>query len=376
MPPIVGAFLFTYVAVGFIQFFNPLSFGPLVGLLGLRTHFAYLPLMLLAPLYIRTPRELTVRLAALCLIIVPIVALGVLQTRLPGSHPLNAGIDAAFGTRNLARATGTFSYITGYGILCQFVTAAAATLLVLRPLRSRDGLIAVVGVSFAFIGCLSSGSRAPVFGAALQLALFAMILLWSQGAGQAVQTVLRTALAGVLAVFIAITQIPDVSTAFQERVALASFDVNDRVASGTFGWVDVLAKYPLGNGIGMGHQKAGTLVGRVAGFLSGYEDELSRIGYELGVLGFAAFVAFRISLLVHIGLRARALGDLTRASVAALSFSTMALMLTGGVFTPMANALVFVMAGLGLAVVPRATPSRLVATKHFTPEGLGARRQI
>ncbi|HVA80762.1 MAG TPA: O-antigen ligase family protein [Candidatus Binataceae bacterium] len=347
---LIGISLTLYIATGIMQFFNPESWGPLVGLLGLRTHFAYLPLLILAPAYIRTRDQLIRRLVCLCIIVVPVVIVGLIQNRLPASDPLNANSDAVFGDAGLVRASGTFSYITGYGVLCQFVLVAAMALLVLKPIRSRAGLIAVVGAVFAFVGCLSSGSRAPVVGSALQLGVFCTMLVWSRAGGRTA-SVLKIAILGAVVGAVAIMQAPDVYEAFRQRAMAAAFDVTGRLDSGIFGWWSVLAEYPLGMGIGMAHQQAGTLVGRTAGFLSGYESELSRIAYELGIPGFVAMAVFRLSLLSRIGFGARALTDPARAVVAALSFSTIALMLTGGVYTPMGNALLYLTAGLGLAAV-------------------------
>lgn len=361
----MGISLFLYITIGIAQFFNPESWGPLVGLLGLRTHFAYLPLLVLAPAYIRTQDQLIKRLVSLCVIIIPVVILGLIQNRLPASNPLNANIDATFGDNGLVRASGTFSYITGYGVLCQFALIAAMAVLVLKPVVSRAGLVAVVGAVFAFVGCLSSGSRAPVAGSALQLGVFGAVLLWSH-AGSRKSAVLKIAVLGVIVGLIAISRAPDVYEALRQRAMAAAFDVDTRLDDSFFGWWFVLAEYPLGMGIGMAHQQAGTLVGGVAGFLSGYESELSRIAYELGVPGFIAMAAFRLSLLYRIGFGVRVLNIPAHAVIAALSFSTIALMLTGGVYTPIANALFYLMAGLGLAAVRTAA----VASARPLPTGM------
>jgi hypothetical protein len=377
----LGVWLSLYVTAGVAEFLNPELWSPLVGLLGLRTHFAYIPLLLLAPVYIRTEEQLILRLAALCAIAVPVVALGVIQTHLPASHPLNADIEASFGEMSLVRASGTFSYISGYGVFCQFVLVAAMALLILRPLHSRTGALAAVGACFAFVGCLSSGSRGPVFGAALQLGLLGALLLWSRmDVGASV--VLKLAVIAVVIGGIAVTRVPDIYESFRERVIATASDVDVRLSSGFFGWLRVLAFYPLGEGIGMAHQQAGTLVGRVAGFLSGYESELSRIAYELGIPGFGAMAAFRLSLLLRIGFGMRRLRDRTRATVAGVSLSTIALLLTGGVYTPMANALLYLTAGMGLAAVAsprtmRVPPAQagIVVRRHTEAAGwfLGSR---
>jgi len=383
-PPLIGMALTLYILVASLQLWNPGLWTLPVGLLGLRTHFAYLPLLLMAPIYICSYNKLIVRLVSLCLIVFPVVAVGLLQNQLPASHPLNADIVAGFGSEGLVRATGTFFYLTGYAVFCQFVVIAAVTLMVLRPMPSRVGLFAAGAATFAFIGCLSSGARGSVYGAALQLAVFFSILMWSRFRNRAVLRMLIVAFVGVAAVALAITWVPEVYTAFTERTVMAGDDVQGRYVYAYTGWVSVLDLYPWGNGTGMGHQQAGVLAGYTAGFLSGYEAELDRIAYELGIFGFFGFIVFRIGLLLRIGFGARQLNEPVGAALAALSFSTMALMLTGGIYTPMANALLMLMAGLGLTVVDvrrlrrASAPAtiRASAERGFDPQSLVPRPRI
>jgi hypothetical protein len=362
-PPLIMMALTLYILVASLQLWNPGLWTLPVGLLGLRTHFAYLPLLLMAPVYICSYNKLIVRLVSLCLIVFPVVALGLVQNQLPASHPLNADLNAAFGSEGLVRATGTFYYITGYSVFCQFVVIAAVALMVLRPMPSRVGLFAAAAAACAFIGCLSSGSRGSVYGAPLQLALFSSILMWSRFRNRVVLRMLIVGLVGFAAVALAIAWVPEVYTAFSERVTTAGDDVQGRSVYAVTGWVSVLDLYPWGNGIGMGHQQAGVLAGYTAGFLSGYEAELDRIAYELGIFGFFGFIVFRIGLLLRIGFGARQLNEPVGAALAALSFSTMALMVAGGIYTPMANALLMLMAGLGLTVVD---PRRVRRTSDYS----------
>ena len=350
-PPLIAIGLTLYILVASLQLWNPRLWTLPVGLLGLRTHFVYLPLLLMAPIYICSYNKLIVRLVSLCIIVFPVVAMGLLQNRLPASHPLNADAIATFGSEGLIRAAGTFSYITGYSVFCQFAVIAAVVLMVLRPIPSQIGVFAASAAACAFIGCLSSGSRAAVYGAPLQLAIFSSILLWSRFRNRVVFRMLVVALFGVGAVALALMWAPHLYTAFFERTETAGDDVQGRYVHALTAWFFVLDLYPWGNGVGMAHQQAGVLAGYTAGFLSGYEDELERIAYELGIFGFFGFILFRTALLLRVGFGARILNHPVGATLAALSFSTMAVMATGGVYNPIANALFMLMAGLGLTVV-------------------------
>lgn len=375
-PPLTQMALILYILVASLQLWNPRLWNVEVGLLGLRTHFAYLPLLLMAPIYICSYDKLIVRLVSLCLIAFPVVALGLVQNQLPASHPLNADIVAGFGSEGLVRATGTFYYLTGYSVFCQFVVIAAVVLMVLRPMPSRVGLLAACAATFAFIGCLSSGSRGSVYGAAVQLALFSSILMWSRFRNRVVLRILMVAVIGIAAVAFVVTWVPHVYTAFFERTVTAGDDLQGRYVDAFTGWVSVLDLYPWGNGVGMGHQQAGVLAGYTAGFLSGYEAELDRIAYEVGIFGFFGFIVFRIGLLLRIGFGARQLNEPVGATLAALSFSTIALMSAGGIYTPMANALLMLMAGLGLTVVegPRRSAYAAMRSRAHTERYLNPQR--
>ncbi len=337
-----------YLLIGLLQTQNANIPTPVVSLLGIRTHFAYVPLLFLAPVYLRNPQELFVRLAAVCILAVPIAGLGVMQSVLPASHPVNAGMDpTGFGVGELIRATGTFSYISGFATFAQFAVVAGVSILLSRPVGSYMGLIGFIGLCAGSAGCLASGSRGAVVGAALESVIIIGALFMTPYLGRIAGRSFRIFAAVGLVVALAAAAIPAIVDAFLARTELAATDVDYRVQDSLFEWVSVLERFPEGNGIGMAHQQAGLWTGGGIGFSAGYEVELSRVAYELGVLGFAAFALFRLATIGVLAMALLRVPQIDLAICVALALSVVCINITGGVYSPMANALFWMAAGAG-----------------------------
>ena len=124
--------------------------------------------------------------------------------------------------------------------------------------------------------------------------------------------------------------------------------------AGLFGWLDVLIEAPLGRGLGIGHQQAGVFLGNESGFSAGIEEELSRAALELGVVGFFAMLYFKVAAIaaaVRYCLKYQRTKD---AQLIAIPCSVLIVLLTGGLYTPLANVLTLTAVGVIAAMTKHA----------------------
>jgi hypothetical protein len=135
------------------------------------------------------------------------------------------------------------------------------------------------------------------------------------------------------------------ATAFLLR-AQAADDVGWRVNDGFFEWLDVMSQYPLGVGLGAGHQAfPGQITGNV------WESELSRLAFELG-LGVLLYIAFKVTLIGQFLAGVKARRTLAgRVTLATCTVTLIPLIVTGSVYIPLANAAFWAFVGIGFWVV-------------------------
>ena len=118
-----------------------------------------------------------------------------------------------------------------------------------------------------------------------------------------------------------------------------------RIDTAFLEWLDVAYKYPLGMGLGTGHQ---AFYQQIPANL--WETELSRLAFELG-LGFF-YIAFKVTLIGQ--LLARMKASRTRAGrtmLATCAVISIPSMITGSVYWPLANAAFWAFVGTGFWVV-------------------------
>jgi hypothetical protein len=126
------------------------------------------------------------------------------------------------------------------------------------------------------------------------------------------------------------------------------------VALSLFEWIDIVAQFPMGTGLGSGHQQAALFTGGIDGFDANKflpESELSRVAMELGVIGFFMFCMFRLCVFAYslsAVLRAR---QYEEKLLAAYAFSFFILLVAGGIYSPISNC--FYWSSLGLVTMVR-----------------------
>lgn len=306
VPPMLSGSLALFAAFGTLQVFNPTLPNVLVGILGFKSYFLYLPLIWVMPSAFRDDRELAVFLQRYCLLAIPVGLLAVAQFFAPADSSLNTYARGAtshamtFGSSTQVRVTGTFSYITGYSSYVLTIAILILALLAATRWRFRGNLFIYAALGLTVLGMLMTGSR----GAALMLALLFPLyyLLGVAREGQAGSTLGRLLLGvGVLGMLLNYVG-SDAVGAFYGR-ASGTTDLRERITAPI---IQPLRKLEdagvLGFGIGATHQAAQSLADTPIPYawMRGVivEDEPGRIMLEVGPIGFLLAYFVRIYLIV------------------------------------------------------------------------------
>lgn len=277
---------------------NPMNQTYFHGILGFMLHLGQF-LLLFAYLNNREAFPLE-RMTQFFLIVCGLqVLLATFQYTLPPNHLLNrydreGDVSAVAQVGKFVRVAGTFSYISGYGSMLNFVGFFVWSLLV-RQKQTPFVLLLIIGSGL--LGCLMSGSRGVV-GSYLIILTFA--LLSYRGFGK--KLALVAAVLGILGMVVALDlteRIPifkNAFGAFMERVEenQSKGETEGRMIEPVMEVAEFNGKYPLfGLGLGATYQGATAKWGTAYqveeyGF---YEEEGERIMLEGGYLLFFARMA-------------------------------------------------------------------------------------
>jgi hypothetical protein len=308
---LVPAVLLTALAlggvVGLLEVFNPNLPNLLVGVLGWKAYFLYVPLLFVILAAFPTDRDLVLFLRRYILLSVPVGALAVAQFVSPASSALNtyarseeaAGYVSTFGSSEFVRVTATFSYISGYGSYLVAITILVLAYLAATRWRLRQSLVAYVALGTAALGMLMTGSRGPV----LMLALLFPVYWWlavmrgREGGATFARLLLGLVLVGILLSSAG----ADALAAFRGRAA-STQDVGSRLAAPFLApWRTLPDAGPLGLGIGATHQTAAVVTPGLVPYswLHGAvtEAESGRVMLEIGPVGFFLVYFVRIYLI-------------------------------------------------------------------------------
>jgi hypothetical protein len=379
----LAAMLFwAYASVAALETCQP-NLPLFVVLVGIRTHFAYLPLALLMPTYLKSWQHGQWKFRQLLILAVPILLLGLFQTTQPAESDWNRYADpevavATFSAVDDVRASGTFSYIAEFAIFAG-ICALIAVFLMLTTGSKIIGRLWNAGILIAAFGAMmASGSRGSV-------AIFGAQVLGVAALGYGVRGIPMRRLSLVVALTVlaaaaSVMVLDRQATDFLLR-AQAADDVGWRVYDAFFEWLDVMSQYPLGMGLGAGHQ---TFSSQIPANV--WEAELSRLAFELG-LGVLLYIAFKVTLIGQLLARAKAMRTrIGRVTLATCTATLIPLLVTGSVYTPLANAAFWAFVGIGFWVIkleaatspalPAAAPKfdrTDPATRPISPVEAGAR---
>lgn len=249
-------------------------------------------LPLVACLVLRRAKGISLRHVAMLLALFTFVnfVLGVFQNKLPADNVLNryAAITTDITVLDVGvRATGTFSYIAGMGVI-SLVGVWAGIILLSIGNNQWERIAGWLSVVSGF-GCgLTSISRSPVWLGALMVAVWGIYFRFGISKGFRI-IFAGSALLG-LVVFFNLTPIfSDLGQGLLTRQETAGDTFTGRTLGQFQEGYEAIFNWPFGNGfgteqIGGNYYSTGTMSFRT------YETQLPRIIIETGILGLAGFL--------------------------------------------------------------------------------------
>ena len=337
--PLLYAGLALAALLGAFQVFNPKLPNFLVGVLGFKAYFLYVPLLFVVPAVFRDDAELARFLKRYVMIVFPVVLLSVAQFFSPAGSILNTYAQptattaiSTFGSSKFVRTTGTFSYISGYTSYLLTTTILILMILTTTRWRFRGNLVTYAALGMVMLGIMMSGSRGPVFLLALIFPIYWWLAVVREK--QSGQTLVRLLL-GLGLLVAGLTSAGDQAvTAFSQR-ASGSEDLASRL---TFPFVSPVHMLPyaglFGFGIGATHQAAAALTGGIQNpWLLNVtpEADTGRVMLELGPLGFLAVYLVRLALAFFAFRQALRLRTLFHRAVAISALLFLLVQIPGGI---------------------------------------------
>jgi hypothetical protein len=294
--------------IGLLEIFNPALPNILVGILGFKAYFFYVPLLFVLPAAFPTDLALARFLHRYVLFAIPVGLLGIAQFFSPAGSFLNTYARAAgpsesyvttFGSSSFVRVTATFSYITGYA--SYLLAMAILTLAILGTTRwkFKGNVLVYTSFGLTFLGMLMAGSRGSILIFALVLPLYWWLVVLRERQGGATVMRILIALAGIGAIVNYAGA--DALGAFAGRAAGTGGELFGRMLGPLTDPFDLLyAAGSLGYGIGSTHQTAEAVTQGIAPYswLHGLliETESGKVMVELGPFGFLVIYFLRIYL--------------------------------------------------------------------------------
>lgn len=307
--PLLWGSLVLGLFIGALQIFNPNLPNLLVGILGFKAYFFYVPLLFLMPAMYRNDAELARDLRLYILVAIPVNLLAVAQFFSPASSPLNsyartatdAAYIATFGSSTFVRVTATFSFITGYTSYLLAMAILILAWLGCTRWQFRGNFLVFGAFAGTLLGMLMTGSRGPVVLLLVLLPFYWWLgVLRERGGGG---TFGRLVLGLTLVTGLLAWAGQDALGAFYGRAMGGAHEVTSRVTTPLEAPFHVLPEAGLfGFGIGATHQMATAVTPGLPPYawLRGLliEVESGRIVLELGAIGFVVIYLIRLYLIV------------------------------------------------------------------------------
>lgn len=285
-----------------LEICNPDLGSVLVGLVGLKNYLFYVPLVYLVPQMFDSQEELVIFLRRYLLLIIPEAALAILQHSAPPDSWINVYArpkDAMMAfVGESVRATGTFSYIAGFGSYLQIMGGLLLSLLVLEQPKRWNILLGIMVISLLG-GVLFSGSRTPLISLVLFVVLYYLLNKVTRYLKLHRKFIAPMVIGGFALMYWAGSAVND----FSDRVS-GNSDLGARI-----GWA-ALNPFRLteqsgitGFGVGAAYQAVG-VIRKIFNLAPGtpitvyVEAETEKVMIELGPIGFVLWYLLRFRLLV------------------------------------------------------------------------------
>ena len=181
-------FICVLFTICFIQAFNPSLGSVLIGFFGIKNYLFYTPLVWMLPNLFTSKEELCKFLRFYLLLTIPICILAIAQFFSPPDSPINiyASGDieniATFGVggrEGAVRVTGTFPYISGFGVYLSTSLISIIPLLSIRQIAVWQ-MLTILELLLVVVCSFMTGSRAVVFFAAIYFVGYLGILLFNK----------------------------------------------------------------------------------------------------------------------------------------------------------------------------------------------------
>lgn len=333
--------LYTWIVL--LQGFNPSLPNMLVGIWGIKAHLLYMSLILLLPLaFADLDGAFDALIRIYPWVTIPACLLAFVQVTQPADSFLNQQVRGGmegishFGSANLVRVAGPFSYISG---MASFLEATALMGMALFVRGARDKLF-LCGLCCVLLALPVTGSRSVIVVAAA--GGFVIILAAFAGGAVTKPVLIRTlATIGIMLV-VSLTMQDAAWQAMQERHSSTTEEGKGRIISAFTNAFDYFeAAGALGFGSGSANLGSVAFTGPSAGFYwlppgLGFEEESGRIVIELGVVGWFVSLTMRAALFFWaswIATRGKT-KEARAAGMLAVPFTALGVYQGNGVFSP------------------------------------------
>jgi hypothetical protein len=304
---LINIIIFITIGWCLFQVFNPSLGSPLLGLFGLRGYLLYLPLIWMVPSLFQTEEEVYKFLRSHLLLTIPVGLIGIAQFFSPASSFINAYSNeeaqavVTFGINSAVRITGTFPYISGYGV---YLIICFGLLIFMLSVKQppRWQVVTLVELLLVSVNSFMTGSRGTIFAEVL----FLVGYLGAKGLATPVSSLrlIRKLILPILVIAIAASiWFRPAINAFWQR-ATHYRDIPERISLSFTEPLDFVRVKELDSyGIGATHQAA-PILRRALDLPAGEtirvpnEGEMGRIVLELGPIGFIFWYGLRLSILI------------------------------------------------------------------------------
>jgi hypothetical protein len=251
-----------------------------------------LPLLALT-LAQKLPRDSLVRICRIIAALAVLNAiLGVMQFFSPTSSTINryaaeSEYITTSGFNDRVRATGTFSYITGYGVFAEGAVAAGLILLSTAS-STRWSNFAMAAVLCGLVCAATSVSRSVIL-VGISIPTVWLVLAKGRTRFAISALVLIGAGYGVINYFGLTSKAAEIITTTERRHQLVHDSIAFRILGPFIAIPQAIDMAPLGNGLGT-EQVGGNYYASGKMTLTTIESDWARIIFEIGVIGFAGVV--------------------------------------------------------------------------------------
>jgi hypothetical protein len=320
------------------------------------------------PIYLKSWPHGLRKFRQLLILAVPIFLLAFFQNTQPIGSVWNQYADSTMdvatfgiGAADTARASGTFSYLSEFANFAGLCAVITLFLLLVTDNKIIGRVMNSGILIMALGGIMASGSRGPA--AIIGAQILGLAALGYRVRAIAMRHLFLLVAFTLLALALSVTVLERQASDFLLRAQATNEDVGGRVDRAFFEWLDVAYEYPLGVGLGAGHQAFYSEMAATA-TPDLWESELSRLAFELG-LGMLLYLAFKVTLIGQFLARVNAMR--TRAGRVVLTTCIIILtplLVTGSVYSPVTNAAFWAFVGIGFWVIKLETetlPARWAA---------------